>query len=220
MKNTIMKALKFIPLVAVLFAACSKQDDIVAPAQQQQTPTPPVTNAAQYYNLPVDGAAQFTGIIDGTSAQFIDGQEGVDNVASVSYSGNNTTLSTEFTIRENGNVVGKLVIAKRYINKNSIADTANIRQFFAPQTYGFAQGNSNSGVTVTYIDNNNKVWTSAGTQNGANFEIKNNKSTFSSPCSVDTYEVKNKIDMACTLYNNGNSIQLSGSAVGKFAVAY
>lgn len=212
-----MKALKFIPLVAVLFTACSKQDDIVTPVAQQ--PTEPQNNI-QYYNLPVDGAAQFTGMIDGVSAQFIDGQDGVDNVASVSYSGNNTTLASEFTIRENGNVVGKLIIGKRYINKNSIADTANVRQFFTPQAYSFAQSNSNSGVTITYIDNNNKVWTSTGAQNGASFEIKNNKSTFSRPCSVDTYEVKNKIDMACTLYNNGKSIQISGSAVSKFAVAY
>ncbi len=211
-----MKALKFIPLVAVLFAACSKED-VVSPISQ--TPSTPTQNV-QYYNLPVDGAAQFTGSIDGSSAQFIDGQDGVDNVASVTYNGSNTTLSTEFTIRDNGAVVGKLVIAKRYITQSSIADTANIHQFFAPKAYGFAQGNGNSGVMITYIDHNNVVWTSNGSQSGATFEIKNNKSTFSRPCNVDTYEVKNKIDMACTLYNNGKTIQISGSAVGKFAVAY
>jgi len=211
-----MKALKFIPLVAVLFAACSKQDDVVSPIQQQ--PTAPQN--VQYFNLPVDGAAQFTGMIDGTSAQFIDGQDGVDNVASVTTNGSNTTLASEFTIRENGNVVGKLIIAKRYINQSSLADTANIHQFFAAKAYGFAQGNSNSGVVITYIDHNNTVWTSKGTQTGANFDIKTTKSTFTRPCSVDTYEVKAKIDMACTLYNNNKSITIGGSAVSKFAVAY
>lgn len=214
-----MKALKFLPLVAVLFAACSKEE-IVSPAtEQQQTPTQPTQNV-QYYNLPVDGAAQFTGTIDGTSAQFIDGENGVDNTASVTYNGNNTTMSSEYTIRENGAIVGKLIIAKRYINKSSVADTANVRQFFKPQAYSFAQANGTSGIMITYIDNNNTVWTSNGNQSGANFEIKNNKATFSRPCSVDTYEVKAKIDMACTLYNGNKSIKLSGSAVSKFAIAY
>lgn len=213
-----MKKITLLALVAIAFTACSKEE-ITPETPEQQQPTNPVQNV-EYYNLPVDGSARFIGTIDGSTAQFIEGENGVTNAATVAYNGNNTTLGSEFTVRENGAIIGKLIIAKRYINQSYINDTASVRQFLAPKAYTFAQGNSNNGVVITYIDNNNVVWTSTGTQNGANFEIKSNVSSFSRPCNVDTYEVKAKIDMACHLYNGNKTIQISGSAVSKFAVAY
>ncbi len=210
-----MKALKLIPLVAVLFASCAKEEITVPTQNQPVTPS----GSYQFYNINVTDAAQFVGEINGVSTDFIAGQDGVDNVASVSYTGNNSTLATEFTVRENGVIIGKLVIAKRYMNKNSLTDSASVRNFFATGNYTYATENSTNGIVITYIDQNNKVWTSKGENTNSVFAIKNIKTAVTNPCQVVTYEVKTKIDLGCKLYNNGNSISFSGSAIGQFAVA-
>ena len=215
MKNT-MKTFTLIFASALLFASCAKEEIAI---NNTNTPNPQPNNY-EYYNLNVNEVPQFVGEIDGTTTQLVAGTDGVENVASVSYTGNNSTLATEFTVRENGNIVGKLVIAKRYINKTSLTDSINVRQFFNVGTYGYSADNSNSGVVITYIDQNNVVWTSKGgdNSNGA-FNIQNIKTAVSAPCSVVTYEVKTKMDLGCKLYNNGKSISISGSAIGQFAVA-
>jgi hypothetical protein len=215
MKNT-MKTFTLIISAALLFASCAKEDISI---NNTNTPNPQPNNY-EYYNLNINEVPQFVGEIDGTTTQFVAGTDGVENVASVSYTGNNSTLATEFTVRENGNIIGKLVIAKRYINKTSLTDSSNVRQFFNVGDYGYSADNSNSGVVVTYIDQNNVVWTSKGGDNANSaFGIRNIKTAVTAPCSVVTYEVKTKIDLGCKLYNNGNSISISGSAIGQFAVA-
>lgn len=211
-----MKTFTLIISAALLFASCAKEDISI---NNTNTPNPQPNNY-EYYNLNINDVPQFVGEIDGTTTQFVAGTDGVENVASVSYTGNNSTLATEFTVRENGNVIGKLVIAKRYINKTSLTDSSNVRQFFNVGDYGYATSNSNSGVVITYIDQNNVVWTSkAGDNTNSTFGIRNNTSAVSAPCTVVTYEVKTKIDLGCKLYNNGKSISISGSAIGQFAVA-
>ena len=211
-----MKALKFILPVAILFASCAKEE--ISPITPN-TPNPQPNNY-EYYNLNINDVPQFVGEIDGTTTQFVAGTDGVENVASVSYTGNNSTLATEFTVRENGAVVGKLVIAKRYIAKTSLTDSSNVRQFFAAGNYGFSADNSTSGVVITYIDQNNTVWTSkSGNNADGNFNISTIKTAVTNPCMVVTYEVKTKIDLGCKLYNNGKSMVISGSAIGQFAVA-
>ncbi len=215
MKNT-MKTFTLIFASALLFASCAKEEIAI---NNTNTPNPQPNNY-EYYNLNINEVPQFVGEIDGTTTQFVAGTDGVENVASVSYTGNNSTLATEFTVRENGNIIGKLVIAKRYINKTSLTDSSNVRQFFNVGEYGYSADNSNSGVVITYIDQNNVVWTSKGGDNANSaFGIRNIKTAVTAPCSVVTYEVKTKIDLGCKLYNNGNSISISGSAIGQFAVA-
>lgn len=215
MKNT-MKTFTLIIASALLFASCAKEDITI---NNTNTPNPQPNNY-EYYNLNINDVPQFVGEIDGTTTQFVAGTDGVENVASVSYTGNNSTLATEFTVRENGAVVGKLIIAKRYIAKTSLTDSSNVRQFFATGNYGFSADNSTSGVVITYIDQNNTVWTSkAGDNASGNFNIGTIKTAVTNPCMVVTYEVKTKIDLGCKLYNNGKSITISGSAIGQFAVA-
>lgn len=212
-----MKLINLTIITAVLFTACSKNDDLI------ENPTQPVNNQPNnnvtFYELPVSGNAQFQGSIDGLSTNWVENQAGVENNATVSYTGNNTTLSTEFILREGGSIVEKLVISKRYLDKSTMGDTSSVRNFLTPSECAYSLNNSNNGVVITYIDSDNKVWTSKGENTGSTFSIKNIKTSYTNPCTVYTYQVKTKIDFACKLYNNGNSITISGSAVSKFAVA-
>lgn len=204
-----MKALKLIPVV-LLMASCAKEELSNNPVVE--TPAGNQTSY-QYYDLNVTDQAQVQATIGGEEVIMVDEQGGVLNNARISYQGNNATLGTEFSSPQ-----AKLIINKRTIAKNLVSDSTAVKDFFSNGSYSLSSADGLNGFTITYIDAQGRVWKNGSDASKARFAIKQTRADFTKPCTVGMYEIKAVVNFGLPVYNNGQEMIISGTAVAKFAV--
>jgi hypothetical protein len=192
--------------IIALLASCKKKDD------NNATPTNPPSNVVTINSTP-----QFTGTINGTGYNLINGNTYSSGVSSNKQIGSPSKGSYASLIGNDNTNQPYLTINKGTMTFNGSApDTASFDAFFPVGSYTYSINYAN-GIEIDWIDpNGNQYSTSMGTGNQSNSSFTVTAKHVSMVSGY--YQVKVLATFNCTLYNSsGASITLTnGTYVGSF----
>ncbi len=204
------KIFYFVSISAVLLSGCKKEDETVAPTNQNPTNTGTV--------ITENTASTFSATINGNPVSYTINNTDVFTV----YSSSGSTGDTTYKVY--GASISKLVgtdfIPMLTINKGTLInfawgepDTTMFSAFFNPKTYSFSDFAEN-GIELEWYDSNNVKWSTTGAnQTGSTFVIEKKISYVK----FDYFYVKYSATFNCKLTNGTQTISLTnGKIIGTF----